>query len=298
LYPLSAGFSDICVFLDDALVNPEEDIFINSLFSCSENSVLGDLTHMGEAIFETAGNVSCSFYSEIDSIRLPCDKDNDEIITVTDPMLPSEMCSILEFRNDTSPECDFSTFSMLSKTTRIYDRKIGCYCAINVTTNLTQYKLQEGTCGSIHSLYDYSEEDCPAKSSLGMPCTPMYCHNKNDDALRFDDCSLRCSDRGMIGNASYLLQYTKVAEDVFDLYNKKIKPYLNCESIVGITTHAKDFICVHMINAVTPMYIGEILGAAGCFVGTFVALLSTKRFRKKYRRKYAIIKEGQEAIEL
>jgi len=290
LYPLSAGLSDVCVFLDNALADPEHDVFIESVFSCGEDSILGDLTSMGEAIFEVAGNVSCGFLSKLDDLKLPCDRNDNKYIIITDPMPEDQLCPLVEFRADLSKECNFSTFSGLSNTTRIYDRRIGCYCASALDPLL--WELKDGSCGSIHSLYDYTEEECPKN------CRAMYCLNKNDEPLPFKDCASTCSDRSLTSNASSVLKYTKVAEDVFDLYNSKIHPYLNCESIVGITNHAKDFMCIHMINSVSPMYIGQALGAAGCFVGTFVALLSVKRFHKKNRRKYAIIKEGQEAIEL
>jgi len=288
---MSSGLADICVFLDDALVDPESDSFINSIFKCSESSVLGLVSDMVEGVFEIAGNVSCAFYDEVGTWALPCDRTNKLSINISDPQ---QTCPFLTFKNDTE-NCTFATLANLADDARIFDRQIGCYCLQNGTTDI--FNLQENTCGTLNSLYFYDKSKCP-ETKDGQPCMPLYCLNKDDKGMSFIDCNNSCKDDSLKTNSSFILDYTRVAGNMFKLYNDRIKPYLNCESIAGITNHAKDFICVHMVNAVTPMFIGEILGAVGCFVGTFVALLSTKRFHKKYRRKYAILKEGQTAIEL
>jgi len=290
LYPLSSGIADVCVFLDTALEDPDRDTFINSIFSCGEHSVLAGLGDMSKDIFETAGNVSCSVYSYLNELRLPCDHDGDGYIT---PTLPEQMCSVIQFHG--SDECNFATYSNLSRRTNMTDRKIGCFC--QTLPDSPVFKLQ-WECGAIHSLYNYSAAECPESLSGGEKCMPMYCESNTDVEVTMDYCYANCSDHDLAVNSGTILNYTLIAGEIFDVYNTMIKPYLNCESVVGITTHAKDFVCVNMMNSVTPMYIGEILGAAGSFVGTFIALLSTKRFRKRFRRKYAMLKEGSAGIEL
>jgi len=284
LYPMTSGIADVCVFLDDALAHPETDNFINSVFSCGEGSVLSGLTEMGSAVFETGGNVTCSLYSTLEELFLPCDTDGDGLINVV-----TDRCPLIKF--DGSDECNFETYSNLSRSSKMYDRKIGCFC--EVIPDGPQYQRQWDCNDNIHSLWNVPEEDCPSTID-GKKCRPMYCSDNSEDLqVSLEYCSKNCVDEDMRINATLLLNFTIISAQIFDLYNDMIKPYLNCESVVGITTHAKDFICVNMMNSVTPMYIGEALAAFGSFVGTFVALLSTKRFRKKNRRKYANKKETE-----
>jgi len=284
LYPMTSGIADACVFLDNSLADPDNDNFINSIFSCGEGSVLSSLSNMSISVFDTAGNVTCELYSALENAKLPCDTDGDGTIVLLDP---TQMCDLVEFKG--SDECNLDTFAELSRNVSMFDWKIGCFCETIEHTGI--YSLQ-GECGVIHSLYEYPESLCPETDNLGHKCQPFYCHNEKEDVkVSLEQCSTSCSDEQLAGNASTVLTMTKVAVDSFELYNNMIKPYLNCESIVGIALHSKDFICVNMMNAVTPMYIGEIIAAVGSFVGTFVALLSTKRFRKKNRRKYARLME-------
>jgi len=285
LYPLTSGIADVCVFLDDALANPDTDSFINSVFSCGEGSVLQGLTDISSAVFETAGNLTCSIYSILEVIQLPCDKTGDGNINIK-----SDFCDVIKFEG--SDECNFATYSNLSKNTKLYDRKIGCFCE---ETQDSDIWVQNWECsGSIHSLWYYPEDQCPQNLPDGRKCHPWYCYSDEEDILvSMEYCSKNCTDSDLSSNSTLILNFTKVAGDVFDLYNNMIKPYLNCESVVGITNHAKDFICVNMMNSVTPMYIGEVVAAAGSFVGTFVALLATKRFRKKNRRNFARKKETE-----
>jgi len=286
LYPMSSGIADICVFLDHALENPDSDNFINSIFSCGNDSVLSSFSNMSASVFETAANVTCDMYSLLENITAPCDKNGDNEIWLLDE---NERCNVIGFEG--SDNCTVDTFSEMSKNASMYDWRIGCFCETLPDTYV--FHLQ-GECGVIHSLYDYDESLCPANDSLGRPCRPFYCHNDTDAVkVSMSYCAENCSDDQLAGNSSSILAFTKVASDIFDLYTSTIKPYLNCESVVGITNHAKDFICVNMMNAVTPMFIGEIIASFGSFIGTFVALLSTKRFNKKYRRKYALLKESE-----
>jgi len=275
LYPLSSGIADICVFLDEAADDPDNDSFINSVLSCGPNSTLSMVSDMTNEMFETAGNVTCDVYDIVQSLEIPCDKDDDGTITL------SETCKVLEFQG--SDECNFETFSSITRNSKMYDRKIGCFCEDGF-----DYKLQANTCGAIHSLWETSDV-CPEEIG-GKKCRPLYCYSGDDNDIKvsFDTCGKSCSDLDLRGNSTTIMNYTEIAAKVMDLYNNMIKPYLNCESVAGITNRAKDFICVGMINSVTPMFAGEIAGAVGCFFGTFIAILSTKRFRRQYRRKYAI----------
>jgi len=289
LYPLTSGIADICFFLDTSLDDPNHDPFLDSVFKCSPDSVLGSVTEIGNLVFEAAGNLTCSLYEAAEELQVPCDKDGDgKINNITD------ICRVIQFK-DNNDECNYATFNSLAENTRIFNFTIGCFCQESPISPV--FDLLYGCNGDIKSTQDYNHTLCPDEID-GKKCAPMYCNGNGAKPVSFQDCSESCADIDLAQASLGIRNYTNITMQVLELYNKQIKPYLNCESIVGITNHAKDFICVNMINSVTPMYIGEIIGAAGCFVGTFVALLSTKRFRKKYRKKYAILAEGRADIEL
>jgi len=282
LYPMSSGLADICVFIDNSIADADHDSFLNSIFRCGSESTLARVSEEVVDVFETAGNITCNIYDVLNVLSLPCDEDNNGYIDAT------ELCPLIHLDN---AECDLNTISEVTRGATVYNRKIGCYCETEVPL---VYSLLPDTCGSYKSLY----ETC-GTSDPGVKCSPMYCSG-TDDSLKIgiEECAENCFDKELASNATAILNYSSIAADIFDLYNVKVRPYLNCESVAGIAARAKDFICVNMINSVTPMYVGEILGAAGCFVGTFVALLSTKRFNKNYRMSYALRKERPLDIEL
>jgi len=289
LYPLSSGIADICVFLDEAIASPETDPFIDSVFSCNNNSILHNVSNISNLIVETAGNLTCDIFTVLSEASYFCDNDGDGKINVTDK---NQTCPFIY--TETTENCTSETFSIVANSTKIYNWSIGCFCPDSVDPDIF---VQQWECGdSLHSLFDYPDSSCPKDQG----CLPMYCMcNKPEEALvSVEECSVSCTDYNLAANATRILNFTKIAGDIFDLYNNTIKLYFNCDSVVGITNRARDFICINMMNSVTPMFVGEIVSAAGTFVGTFVAILATKRFRRKYRRKYAILKEGHADIEL
>jgi len=288
LYPLASGISDACVFMDEALENPDNNTFFQSIFQCNEDSPLGKFTTMANDVIDKATNLTCGIFEQLEEVYLPCDADGDGKIY---PLVNSSdnYCQIALFRQD-EQECNSSTFSSLAKSIRIYDRWIGCFYS---TDGIVFERDQECT-KDIHSLSDY--DSCP--NITGRQKLLAYCGPSDLSVINMSQCAEKCVDHDVQNGTAQVEKYVTAAAHTFDIYNEKIKPYINCETLVEIVSRAKDFTCVDVINSVTPMYVGEIMSAVGSFIGTFVALLATKRFHKLYRRKYAILSEGSKTVEL
>ena len=291
LLPIASGLSDACVFMDDALVNPDNNTFIQSLFACNEDSPLGSFSKMANNVIQKAANLTCTIYGELEDVYMACDADGDGKINVQ-VNNSDNYCRVVEFNKD--EECNTSTFSSLARSIKVYDRWIGCfYSSDNISFELHQVCSQ-----NISSLTDYSKcKDVPGDPDKKYKML-AYCHPPQLDVINMSECAERCTDHDLKNGTAEVGKYVAAAARTFDIYNEKIEPYINCESMVEILTRAKDFTCVDVINSVTPMYVGEIMSAVGCFIGTFVALLATKRYHKTYRRKYAILSEGSKAVEL
>jgi len=292
LYPIANGLSDGCVLLDNALENPENDTFFQSIFQCNEDSPLGEFSKMAKDVIETAANLTCSIYDQLEETYLPCDADGDGIVNVLDNSTLNK-CRLIKFKEG-EEECNSSNFASLAQNVTMYDRWIGCFYALQATPHIFQI---EGDCTSdIHSLTDY-DLTCPERD--GYVRGLFYCYRPPEETtVSMKECAENCTDHDLRNSTAEVEKYISAAARTLQIYNEDIEPYINCESLVDITTRAKNFTCVDVINSVTPMYVGEIMSAIGCFIGTFVALLATKRFHKMYRRKYAILMEGSRSVEL
>jgi len=279
LYPVASGVSDACVFLDDALRNGENDTFIQSFFQCGEDAPLGKFSKMADDVIEKAANMTCEFLEGLNSTRLPCGHGSEHVN-------PSDLCSVIVFPGGTF-ECNTSSFSRIVQDARIENYNISCYRRISSS----EYEPY-GECNSdIHSTLDPSV--CSESNSM-----LFYCYNDNIPYVTFSECASNCSDQQILGNVSQAMMYVVTAARAYDIYDEKIRPYLNCETLLEIVFRARDFACVNVVNSTIPLYVGEIMAAAASLVGTFVALLSVKRFQKRYRREYAIYQEKMREVPL
>jgi len=293
LYPLSSGIADVCVFLDDSLSDPDHDTFIKSYFQCGPGAPLGKFSEIAEDAINTAANTTCTLLETLESVEVPCDANGDDTVDVTSS---SDRCKLVKIF-DGSLECNASTFSTLARNAKIYNYTIGCFYSDSIIP--TTYE-KEGECGTENTPRSVWEDPVMCTARPGDKAQGFYCYVSDPDSIlvSLDECVDSCYDNELRNNATNILKYVNAAADVFDIYNEKIKPYINCESLVEILNNTKDFTCITVVNSVTPMYVGELMAGIGSFIGTFVALLSTKRFHKRYRRKYAILKEGGHEVEL
>jgi len=290
LLPTASGISDLCVFLDDALSNQENDTFIKSFFQCTEGSSLAKFSQMVDDIIQKAGNLTCNLTKTLDMISVPCDADNDGIIYLALPTTDN-YCRLFQFGSSVT-ECNYDNFASVLKNATMYNLGLGCFQA---TSTPTVY-ASSSQCEVAHSRNETSVCEVPGKESQLFYCL----RNKTLPGLEVTvaQCAESCSDYDLRSNASDIVRYIDAATKTLDIYNTKIKPYINCESLVDITSRGKDFVCVNVINSLTPMYAGEIMAAVASFVGTFVALLSVKRFRPKNQKLFAIKKQSGEGIAL
>jgi len=292
LYPVAGGISDVCVFLDESLDSKSGNDFIKSFFECSEGSVLGSFSEKAEKIMNKAAGLSCTLVNSLRALdmKVPVSTPGG-VIDLDDS---SNYGNVIAFPTEINDlECNITTFETITEKARILNRKIGCFYAESATPQ--HFETTQCT-ENVHSLYNNASLCPEVEGKIGRQ---FYCYANLDDAkTELAVCAEKCYDWDLKQDAARIVKYVDVFSRTFNIYNSKIKPYINCESLVEIVNRAKDFACVDVVNSVTPMYVGEIMAAVGSFVGTFVALLSTKRFRKKYRRKYAIIEAGGHEIEL
>jgi len=275
VYPLSMGISDGCILVNASLSDPDSDPLITSLFNCSEGSAIAELTDMADKVIDSAASYGCSFFEEVESLKIPCDSKGNDTIILDDP---SYLCPVMKLPSH-ADDCNSSTLRNLTRDTRIYNWSIGCFCPESGTTYKRNTKYE---CGEIHELNDTRCSD------LGEGCQAFYCYgDKDKNQVTIGECKDSCSDKNVASSAYYVFGYSNVMAGIMEIYQTKIKPYLNCETFDEILTFGKEYVCVGIINSFSLTYIGEIISAVGCFIGTFVALFGMKRFNKANRRDYA-----------
>jgi len=275
MYPLSLGLSDGCILVNTSISDPDADPFLTSIFNCSDGSAIAELTNMTNKVVESAASYGCSFFEEVESLTIPCDPNGNDTIILNNP---DYMCPVMKLPSH-ADKCNSSSLRNLTRDSRIYNWTIGCFCPDSGTTYKRNTKY---ACGVIRELNDTR---C---SALGDGCQAFYCYgDKSKNQITIAQCKESCSDELVADASYYIFGYSNVMAGIMEIYETKIKPYLNCETFTEILTFAQDFVCIGIINSFSLSYIGEIISAIGCFFGTFVALLALKRFNKANRQDYA-----------
>ena len=288
--PLSHGLSDMCVFVDKALnsSNPEFNQYTEAIFDCGEGSPIAQLTDLANDVMNKSTELVCGIFDSLCDETIPCERGDDGVIDLSGE---DDKCTVVNCELNKTETCSFSTLPKWA-TQGMYKWKIGCY------KQETQYRYTRvGGCPYSETLTSLFSDECDALGAgTSDKYIPLYCNGDTKQTISASDCAENCTDEDMRTNSSRIVKFVDAATKVFDVYNEQIKPYLNCDTVTRLTDYAKDFFCVDMILATTPIYIGEIITAVACVAATIVALLATKRFNKKYRRKYAHRLQDDEGV--
>jgi len=247
---------------------------------------------MADDVMTSAGNLTCSLLDMLENATYFCDADGDDIIDLKGPEANNK-CHFMTFKNASMTECNASTFAAMGSNGYIYNYEIGCFYT-NDSIVYVSGKVLGQQWQRLRSLSNVSY--CPdVEGTSKMAFYFLNDQTLEDIKVSVKECVANCCDTEVRDKAVSIDKYVSAASRTLTIYNEKIKPYLNCESLLAITTRAKDFACVNVVNSVTPMYVGEILAAIASFGGTFVALLAVKRFFKPNRKKIALadsLKDG------
>lgn len=289
--PISHGLSDVCVYVDKALnsSNYEFNQYTERIFDCGEGSPIAKLTDLANDVMNKSTELACGVFDSLCSKTIPCERGNDGVIDLTGE---EDKCTVVNCELNKTEACNLTTLPKWASQ-GMYKWKIGCYKQDSQT-----HYTRVGECPYSETLTSLFSDECDALgAATGDKYIPLYCNGDSKQAISAEECAENCTDEDMRSNSTRVVRFVDSATKVLDVYNEQIKPYLNCETVTRLTDYAKDFFCVDIILASTPIYIGEIITAVACAVATIVALLATKRFNKKYRREYAR-KRSEEGAEM
>lgn len=279
--PISHGLSDACVYVDKALnsSNPEFNQYTERIFDCGEGSPIAQLTDLANEVMNKSTELVCGAFDSLCEKTIPCERGDDGVIDLSGE---DDKCTIVNCELNRTENCSFSTLPKWVAQ-GMYKWQIGCY-----KQDSPIHYTRVGGCPYSETLTSLTSNECDALAAgTSDKYVPLYCNGDSKQIMSANECAENCTDEDMRTNSSRIVKFVDAATKVFDTYNEKIKPYLNCETVTRLTDYAKDFFCVDVILAATPIYVGEIITAVACFAATIVALLATKRFNKKYRRDYA-----------
>ena len=289
--PVAHGLSDVCVYVDKALnsSNPEFNQYTERLFDCGEGSPIAKLTDLANDVMNKSTELACGVFDSLCEQTIPCERGNDGVIDLSGE---DDKCTVVNCELNKTETCSLSTLPKWAAQ-GMYKWKIGCY------KQEGQILTRVGNCPYSETLTSLYSDECDALAAgTSDKYLPLYCNGDTKQTMSAEECSENCTEEDMRTNSSRVVKFVNAATKVLDVYNEQIKPYLNCDTVTRITDYAKDFFCVDMILAATPIYIGEAITAVACVAATIVALLATKRFNKKYRREYARKHHDEDGVPL